>query len=128
MPTAKVTSKGQITIPIEVRKALKLKAGDKIDDAPVWLGTTATVPVTTASDVMVTLPRQSRPQMKVAVSYDHAAQAPVTAGQAIGTLQVTAPDVAEIDVPLIAAQPVPRIGSVARAAYAAGYLIFGHRN
>jgi len=31
MPTAKVTSKGQITIPIEVRKALKLKAGDKIN-------------------------------------------------------------------------------------------------
>jgi AbrB family looped-hinge helix DNA binding protein len=31
MPTAKVTSKGQITIPIEVRKALKLKAGDKVD-------------------------------------------------------------------------------------------------
>ena len=31
MPTAKVTSKGQITIPVEVRKALKLKAGDKID-------------------------------------------------------------------------------------------------
>jgi AbrB family looped-hinge helix DNA binding protein len=31
MPTAKVTSKGQITIPIEVRKALKLKTGDRID-------------------------------------------------------------------------------------------------
>ena len=31
MPTATVTSKGQITIPIEVRNALKLKTGDKIN-------------------------------------------------------------------------------------------------
>jgi antitoxin PrlF len=31
MPTSTVTSKGQITIPIEVRKALKLKAGDKVN-------------------------------------------------------------------------------------------------
>jgi AbrB family looped-hinge helix DNA binding protein len=31
MPTATITSKGQITIPSEVRKSLNLKAGDKID-------------------------------------------------------------------------------------------------
>ncbi len=30
MEVAKLSSKGQITIPISVRKALKLKAGDKI--------------------------------------------------------------------------------------------------
>jgi len=31
MPTATVTSKGQITIPSEVRKALNLKSGDRVD-------------------------------------------------------------------------------------------------
>jgi antitoxin PrlF len=31
MPNAKVTSKGQITIPKEVRKAMKLKAGTRVD-------------------------------------------------------------------------------------------------
>ena len=46
MPTAKVTSKGQITIPIEVRKALKLKAGDKIDFFPTEDGKYAFVPKT----------------------------------------------------------------------------------
>jgi antitoxin PrlF len=31
MPTATVTSKGQITLPIELRKKLGLKAGTKVD-------------------------------------------------------------------------------------------------
>jgi antitoxin PrlF len=31
MPTSTVTSKGQITLPREVRHALKLGAGDKVD-------------------------------------------------------------------------------------------------
>ncbi len=30
MELAKVTSKGQITIPVEIRKRLKLKEGDKV--------------------------------------------------------------------------------------------------
>ena len=31
MPTAKMTSKGQITIPVKVRKALGLKPGVRVD-------------------------------------------------------------------------------------------------
>lgn len=31
MASAKVTSKGQITIPLEIRKALNLKPGDRIE-------------------------------------------------------------------------------------------------
>ena len=31
MPTATVTSKGQVTLPKKVREALRIKAGDRID-------------------------------------------------------------------------------------------------
>lgn len=41
MELAKVTSKGQITIPVEIRKRLKLKDGDKVlfmeDDGQVYI-------------------------------------------------------------------------------------------
>jgi AbrB family looped-hinge helix DNA binding protein len=46
MPTATVTSKGQITIPIEVRNALGLDAGDKIDFFEIEKGQYAMIPRT----------------------------------------------------------------------------------
>jgi AbrB family looped-hinge helix DNA binding protein len=38
MPTATMTSKGQITIPVKVRTALGLDAGDKIDFVEIEKG------------------------------------------------------------------------------------------
>lgn len=46
MPTATVASKGQITIPLEVRKSLKLKTGDKIDSYETETGKFAFQPKT----------------------------------------------------------------------------------
>lgn len=104
------------------------KAGDPLDDAPVWLGVSATVPVTVASDVVVTLPRRARQALKVTAVYDHAAAAPVKQGQAIGKLQITAPDTSELDVPLLATQAVERVNAFTRAGLTAGYLLFGRKN
>jgi AbrB family looped-hinge helix DNA binding protein len=39
MPSAKVTSKGQITIPLEIRKALGLKKGVRVDFYEIADGT-----------------------------------------------------------------------------------------
>ena len=105
-----------------------VKAGDTIDDAPVWLGTTANVPVTVQSDLLVSLPRNSRSSMKVTAVYDHAAPAPIAQGQPVGTLQVTANDMNPIQVPLVAAKPVDKVSGLSRAALAAGYLLFGRKN
>ena|ERR1035437_6072768 len=46
MPTATMTSKGQITIPIQVRKALGLDTGDKIDFVEMERGGFALMPRT----------------------------------------------------------------------------------
>jgi serine-type D-Ala-D-Ala carboxypeptidase (penicillin-binding protein 5/6) len=105
-----------------------VKAGDAIDQAPVWMGETAQVPVTVQQDVTVTLPRASRADMQVKAVYDGPVRAPVAQGQAVGTLVITAPDVASVQVPLVAAQPVARLSPIGRMAAAAGYLIFGKHN
>ena len=46
MPTATMTSKGQITIPSELRKALGLDSGDKIDFYEVEKGQFRMIPRT----------------------------------------------------------------------------------
>jgi len=46
MPTATMTSKGQITIPIELRKAMGLDAGDKIDFVEIEKGQYRMIPRT----------------------------------------------------------------------------------
>lgn len=45
MPVATLSAKGQITIPDEVRKQLRLKAGDEIDFQVLENGTVTMVPL-----------------------------------------------------------------------------------
>jgi len=100
-------------------------AGEKVDDAEIWLGTEAKVALTVGRDLVVTLPRKSRKDMKVTVTYDKPVPAPVKKGQEIGKVSVTAPDVAAIEAPLFAAADVDRMGPFGRMAMVAANLIWG---
>jgi len=104
-----------------------VKAGDTIDQAEVWLGAEAKVPVTIKQDIVVTLPRAARRTMKATVHYDGPAKAPIAKGQVVGKLTITAEGVDPVEVPLLAAQPVEKLGPVGRIAVAAGYLVWGKR-
>jgi D-alanyl-D-alanine carboxypeptidase (penicillin-binding protein 5/6) len=102
--------------------------GDKVDDAELWLGTEAKVPLTVAKDLLVTMPRKSRKDMKVVVAYDKPVPAPIRKGQEIGKVVVTAPDMAQVEAPLIAAADVDRMGPLGRMAMVAARLIWGNRH
>jgi serine-type D-Ala-D-Ala carboxypeptidase (penicillin-binding protein 5/6) len=104
------------------------KAGDTIDMAPVWLGEQGQVGATVAKDVIVTLPREDRPGLKVAAVYDGPARAPVSQGETVGRLVITAPDIGTQTAPLVAIRPVARLDTFGRMAAAAGYLLFGRHN
>jgi serine-type D-Ala-D-Ala carboxypeptidase (penicillin-binding protein 5/6) len=103
-------------------------SGDTVDEAPVWLGADARVPLTVAKDLVVTLPRRARTGMKVTVQYDSPLPAPITKGETVGKIVISAPGTPPIEAPLTAAAEVPRMNAVGRIATLAGYLVWGQRH
>lgn len=103
-------------------------AGDKVDDAPVWLGSAGHMPLTVAKDLVVTLSRKARKDMKVAVEYDSPIPAPVKKGAAVGKILVTAPGIDAMEIPLVAGADVARMDAIGRIATLAGYLVWGERH
>jgi serine-type D-Ala-D-Ala carboxypeptidase (penicillin-binding protein 5/6) len=102
-----------------------LTAGEKVDDADVWLGKDSKVGMTIADDLTVTIPRRSRRDMKVTVSYDRPLLAPIKQGAPVGKLIVAVPGADSAERPLLAAGDDPAIGTIGRMATLAGYLIWG---
>lgn len=101
------------------------KGGEKLADAPVWLGEAESVPVHIKDDLVITIPRKSRPKMKVAVSYEEPIPAPIKAGSRVATLVISAPDTETLEVPLYAGADVPQLGPVGRLGEALRYLVWG---
>ncbi len=101
------------------------KAGENVSDADVWLGVEDKVPLTVANEVLVSLPRTARHDMKVSVSYNGPVPAPIVKGQEIATLVVSAPGVPDTKVPLIAAANVEKLGFFGRIGAALHHLVSG---
>ncbi|HER26996.1 MAG TPA: D-alanyl-D-alanine carboxypeptidase [Rhodospirillales bacterium] len=102
-----------------------LKAGDKIEDAMVWLGKEATVPLIVENDLTVTLAKKSRRNMKATVTYEGPVPAPITKGTRLATLIFTAPETEPISIPLVAANDVEQLGLVGRLMAAFQSIVWG---
>jgi D-alanyl-D-alanine carboxypeptidase (penicillin-binding protein 5/6) len=101
------------------------KAGETIEDAGVWLGEEATVPLIAERDLTVTLSRKARLDMAVTVVYDGPIPAPLEVGQQVATLVIAAPGEETIEVPLVAGAAIGRLGLVGRLTASVKHLIFG---
>lgn len=99
--------------------------GDTVDQAEVWLGDQAFVPLVIPRDLVVTMKRKSREEMEARVAYEGPVPAPVVSGDQIGRLVVTAPDFETIEVPLVAGSEVQQLGMFGRFGAALRYLVFG---
>lgn len=96
---------------------------DRLAEATVWLGQTATVPLVVDQDVNITLPRSARAQLKATLQFTQPVKAPVLQGQKIGKLLVTAPGMESKEFDLIAGTDVPVIGLFSRIAERMHYLL-----
>jgi D-alanyl-D-alanine carboxypeptidase (penicillin-binding protein 5/6) len=99
------------------------KAGAVMADAPVWLGREETVPFAVGDDLLVTLPRAARDKLSAKAVFDGPIPAPIAKGQALGKLVISAPDMSDMEVPLIAANDVPKLGFFGRVVAALKHFI-----
>lgn len=102
-----------------------LKAGEPITDADVWLGASDTVPLTVGQDLTVTLPRTAKRDMKVTASYDGPLPAPIKKGTKVGTLTIAAAGMNPMQIPLLAAADVGKLGFFGRIGTAVKRIMWG---
>ena len=78
-------------------------------------GVQSTVPVTAAKALNVTMQVDSHAGMKTVVKPDPGVKAPVSVGQKVGVLVITAPEFPALTVPVYAAQAIAEVGIVGKA-------------
>ncbi|MEQ9200044.1 MAG: D-alanyl-D-alanine carboxypeptidase family protein [Rhodospirillales bacterium] len=101
------------------------RAGNVVEDAEVWLGDKKRVPLIIDEDLVVTVPRNARKDMKVAVVYEGPVPAPIIAGDRVADLVISAPGLEDRVIPLKAAETVNRLGFVGRILSAVKYIVWG---
>lgn len=102
-----------------------ISAGETVETAEVWLGEKEAAALVLKEDLIVTLPRASREELKVVVRYDGPISAPVDKGDQVGKIIVTAPNIEPIERPLFLAETVERVGPVGRVMETVNAMIGG---
>ncbi|MEP3245975.1 MAG: D-alanyl-D-alanine carboxypeptidase family protein [Sneathiella sp.] len=101
------------------------KKGQEVAKARVWLGAKELVPLTLENDLTVTMSRKDRRSMQVKLVYNEPIPAPILKGTSVARLVITAPEMEQIEIPLIAADDVARPGVFGRVSAAVKYVLFG---
>ena len=92
----------------EFRRFPVTQANQVVGNAPVKNGAVASVAVTPATAVAVTMQVDSHASLKTALNIDPNLTAPVAQGQRVGSMVITAQDFPPLSVPVYAAQAVAK--------------------
>lgn len=99
--------------------------GDVVEVADVWGGAEKTVQLVSGKDIILTLPRTQRKDLKVKVLYDSPIAAPLKAGDEVGTIEVTIPEKGVEKIPLLIAKDIKQAGIFQRINNSIYYLLYG---
>lgn len=102
------------------------KAGEEIHSANVWMGSKRKVSVTVADDLKISVPRSFRDDIQMKIHLVEPLQAPIAAGQVVGTIDIQIEGLPEAKtVNLVAAETVYRAGFLSRVWQKLHYFLFG---
>jgi D-alanyl-D-alanine carboxypeptidase (penicillin-binding protein 5/6) len=99
-----------------------VKAGQRVIEAPVWLGSVQTVGLVPAEDVSLLVPALVQEGVTAEVSYTGPLSAPIAAGTPVAELIVHVPDLPDARIPLVTETAVDRAGVMGRLQTAAQVL------
>lgn len=99
--------------------------GDPVEVADVWGGAEKTVQLVAGQEIIRTLPRTQRKDLKVKVIYDAPIAAPLKAGDKVGTIEITIPGKGVEKIPLTVAKDIQQAGFIQRINNSIHYLLYG---
>ena len=102
-----------------------LKEGMTVLQAKVWLGDKKTVPLVINEDTKITIPNESRDKLQFKVEYDSPISAPIEEGTKIAELEITAPGIDSLRIPLYAGSTITSLGPLSKLLSVVNYFVWG---
>ena len=102
-----------------------LKEGMTVLQAKVWLGDKKTVPLVINEDTKITIPSKSRDKLQFKIEYDSPISAPIEEGAKIAELEITAPGIDSLRIPLYAGSTITSLGPLSKLLSVVDYLVWG---
>ncbi|MEC8877336.1 MAG: D-alanyl-D-alanine carboxypeptidase family protein [Pseudomonadota bacterium] len=102
-----------------------LKEGMTVLQAKVWLGDKKTVPLVINEDTKITIPSKSRDKLQFKIEYDSPISAPIEEGAKIAELEITAPGIDSLRIPLYAGSTITSLGPLSKLLSVINYLVWG---
>ena len=99
--------------------------GQVVATAKVWYGKEATVDLAVSEDVVKTIHRSKVDEFNTTAEYDEPIKAPIKAGDQIGMLKIEIEGQRTLEVPLVAAKSVQKVGLWGRFWTNIKYFFFG---